>query len=118
MNNSESSFFHLLRKELPSQFYIFPKMRIADIIETRNGKGYYKQRNKILPKHINFTVCNEKLEPVLAIEIDGHSHLRPDRVERDRQVEEIFLGVGLPLERVRVGEDFEVRCRELASRMS
>jgi hypothetical protein len=27
-------------------------MRTADIIETKNGEGYYKQRNKILLKYV------------------------------------------------------------------
>lgn len=113
MNDSESSFFHLLQKHIPTGHYIFPKMRIADIIETRSGKGYYKQRNKILPKHVDFVVCNEKLEPVVAIEIDGKSHNQSDRMERDRQVDEIFKSVSLPLEHVKVGVDFESRCKEI-----
>lgn len=61
MNNSESSFYYLLLKHLPEGFQVFPKMRIADIIKTKNGKGYYKQRNKILPKHVDFVVCDKNL---------------------------------------------------------
>src|SRR3989339_112268 len=50
MNKSESAFFFELQKQLPNGYHIFPKMRIADIIETESGKGYYKLRDKILPK--------------------------------------------------------------------
>ncbi len=114
MNNSESSFFHLLQKHLPDEFHVFPKMRIADIIKTRNGKGYYKQRNKILPKHVDFVVCNENLKPVCAIEVDGKSHDNPVRQDRDDLVEYIFAAVQLQLKRVKVGSDFEAIAKELA----
>lgn len=107
MNNSESSFFHLMRKHLPDGYHIFPKMRIADIIETKDGKGYYKQRNKILPKHVDFIVCNSSLRPVCAIEIDGKSHDTPEMRDRDVLIEYIFKSVDIPLERVRVGTKFE-----------
>lgn len=113
MNNSESSFFYLLQKNLPEGFHVFPKMRIADIIKTKNGKGYYRQRNKILPKHVDFVVCNNNLKPVYAIEVDGKSHDTPERQDRDDLVEYIFEGVQLPLKRVRVGSDFENEVREL-----
>lgn len=113
MNNSESSFFHVALKTLPEGYFIFPKMRIADIIETKNGAGYYKQRNKILPKHVDFVVCDKNLRTVCAIEIDGTSHDTPERRERDELVEYIFEYVGIPLERVRVGEDFHRVCNEM-----
>ncbi len=113
MNSSEASFFFLMQKYLPENYFIFPKMRIADIIETMDGKGYYKQRNKILPKHVDFVICDKNLKTVCAIEIDGKSHDTQKMQERDEQVEYIFESVGIPLERVRVGDDFEAIVREI-----
>lgn len=40
------------------------------------------------------------LFPVLAIEYDDRSHERPDRKERDIEVENILASVGLPLLRI------------------
>lgn len=114
MNQSESSFFYLAQKSLPEGYFIFPKMRIADVIETLDGKGYYKQRNKILPKHIDFVVCDQVLRPVCAVEIDGPSHDKPKQQERDELVDYIFETVGIPLKRVRVGDNFEVVCEKMA----
>lgn len=113
MNNSESSFFHVALTTLPEGYFIFPKMRIADIIETKDGAGYYKQRNKILPKHVDFVIVDANLRIVCAIEIDGKSHDTPERQERDEMVDYIFEYVGIPLERVRVGEDFHRVCNEM-----
>jgi hypothetical protein len=106
MSRSESAFFYELKKQLPSDYYIFPKMRIADMIDTVDGKGFYFRRNKILPKHVDFLVCNEYFKPVVAIEVNGNSHNRADRVERDVLVNEIFKNAKLPLETVNVGTDF------------
>jgi hypothetical protein len=88
-------------------------MRIADIIETKSGRGYYKQRNKILPKHIDFLICDPDLKPVCAIEIDGSSHDAPERRERDELVNYIFKSVGIYLKRVQVGEDFNAVCEHM-----
>jgi len=115
MNNNESSFYHLLQKELGIDYHVFPKMRIADIVETMDGRGYYKQRNQILPKHVDFVVCNQRLEPVLAIEVDGKSHTASSVVERDIMVNAIFEHVGIPLKRVPVGSDFQSQITEMAS---
>lgn len=106
MNSSEISFFHLLRKELPPEFHIFPKMRIADILETIDGKGYYTRRNKILPKHIDFVVCDNNFRPLLGIEIDGSSHRSADQQEKDRLKDSIFEKSKFPLRRVMVGSSF------------
>lgn len=113
MTNSEATFFRIAEEKLPGGYYIFPKMRIADVIQTKNGRGYYKQRNKILPKHVDFLICNKGMMPICAIELDGQSHNTPKQRERDEMVEYIFESVGIPLERVRVGESFEKICEEM-----
>ena len=111
MNSSEATFFHMFVKELPQDFYIFPKTRVADVVETLNGNGYYHRRNKVLPRHVDFLICNPQLEPVMAIEIDGASHNSPDRIERDHEMDEIFSSVGIPLKHVKVGTSFDIACK-------
>jgi len=106
MNRSESAFFFELQRQIPSNYFIFPKMRIADIIDATDGYGLQYRKNKILPKHIDFLICNSYFNPVVAIELNGSSHNRPDRIERDNLVSEIFKVANLPLEIVNVGADF------------
>ena len=106
MNKSESAFFFELQKQLPSGYHIFPKMRIADIIETENGKGYYKMRDKILPKHVDFLICDSYFKPIVAIELNGGYHNNPNQQEKDSIKKEIFKSAGLSLETVNVGIDF------------
>jgi hypothetical protein len=106
MDKREMAFFHELERQLPSEYYIFPKMRIIDMIDATEGQGLRYRKNKIMPKHIDFLICNSYFNPVVAIELNGSSHNRPDRIERDNLVSEIFKVANLPLEIVNVGADF------------
>jgi hypothetical protein len=117
-NKSEYVFFHALVKELPANFFVFPKTRIADIIETEYGKGYIHRRNKILPKHVDYVVCNDTFEPLLAIELDGKSHQAPERKKRDELVDQIFSQANLQLIRVPVGISFEAKAKEISNMIS
>lgn len=106
MNDSEEAFFLEFKKRLPDRFYIFPKMRIADILETTNGEGFFKKRNKILPKHIDFLITNHSFAPVLAIELNGASHKGEERKNSDSEKRGFFKSVNLPLEFIQVGSEF------------
>lgn len=106
MNSSESAFFFELQKQIPQGYYIFPKMRIADILETKNGKDYYHMRNKILPKHIDFLVCDSNFKPIIAIEVNGGYHNSQNQQKKDLEKIDIFKDAGLILETIKVGENF------------
>lgn len=106
MNSSESAFFFELQKQLPPGYYIFPKMRIADILETISGKGYYHMRNNILPKHVDFLICDSYFKPVVAIEVNGGYHNTSTQKQKDYIKNEVFRSAGLIFETVDVGTDF------------
>ncbi|MCB9811158.1 MAG: DUF2726 domain-containing protein [Candidatus Nomurabacteria bacterium] len=108
MNDSEMALFQSLLSGLPDNLFIFPKMRIADIVDVVNGNGYYQRRNQILPKHVDFLICNDKMTPLIAIELDGSSHNKPSRMERDQLVDDVFEDAELPLYRVQVGDNFKI----------
>ncbi len=106
MNGSESAFFFELQKQLPVGYYIFPKMRIADVLDIPDGHDYYKMRNKALPKHIDFLICDKHFKPLVAIEVNGSSHHRWKQQEADQIKQEMFRDSGLSLETVDVGSNF------------
>jgi hypothetical protein len=118
MNKSEMAFFFELQKQLPQEYHIFPNMRIADFIDAVDGKGFYNRRNKILPKHIDFLVCDQYFKPLVAIEVNGSSHRRFDRIERDELVRQIFADAKLPLEFVDVGTNFAQSVTRVRSYLS
>lgn len=106
MNSSESALFFELQKQLPSNYHIFPNMRLADIVDAINGHSFYKRRNKILPKHIDFVICDSFFKPIVAIELNGNSHSRLDRIEKDEEKRKILEEAQLPLVIVRAGDNF------------
>jgi very-short-patch-repair endonuclease len=52
-------------------------------------------------KSVDFVLCDKAyISPKLAIELDDKSHERPDRQERDKEVERILSDAGVPLLRL------------------
>jgi len=115
-NGSETAFFLELKKQLPEGFHIFPKIRIIDFIDPNSRE--YKWRNKIWAKHVDFLICDSIFKPILAIELNGRSHQRHDRVKRDRFVKEIFQVTGLPFEVLEVGNNFNLTISKSLSLIS
>lgn len=113
LNTSEKAFFHELRKQLPAEYLICPQVRIADILRPLDGSGYYFRRNKILPKSVDFLICDSDFRPKVAIEVNGSSHRRTDREERDELVRRIFTEAGIPLEFVSVGTSFSTAVQKV-----
>lgn len=106
MNNSESTLFYELQKQLPQNYYVFPNMRIADIVHVVKGPDFKKRRNKVLPRHADFVICDQDFKPLFVIELNGGYHNHPIQQEKDREKEAIFREALLPLVIIRVGENF------------
>lgn len=115
MNKSEMAFFFELQKQLPTGYYVFPKMRIADLIDPIEGWKRKARVYKILPKHVDFTICDAYFKPIVAIEVNGESHHRYDRKKRDELVKKIFADAELPLQFVNVGTSFEQSITQIIS---
>jgi very-short-patch-repair endonuclease len=64
----------------------------------QNWRGAFRH---ISEKSVDFVLCDkEYLSPKLAIELDDKTHERPERQERDREVERILQDAGVPLLRI------------------
>ncbi len=107
MNKSEQAFFYELKKQLPNGYHVFPNMRLADILNAVDGPGFYARNNKLMPRHIDFLICDRYFKPVVAIEVNGSSHHRADRIKIDEEKREIFKDAQLPIEFIDVGTSFE-----------
>ena len=101
LTKNELSFFYKL-KTITDKYdlYIFPKVRLADIINTYN----YSDFNKIKSKHIDFTICNKYCSPILFIELDDNSHYRIKRMENDAKKDYIMSNAKANLIRIKVEE--------------
>jgi hypothetical protein len=98
---AELAFFAVLEPILPRSYRISSKVRLADLFKVSQGLGQQAAFNKIVGKHIDFVITDSATSRILCgIELDDSSHDRPDRIERDCFVNEIFARNELPLLRV------------------
>lgn len=106
-NASEKAFYLELKKQMEDKYEIFTKVRIIDFIEVPKGsRNYSKWRNKIWAKHVDFLLCDKELRPVIAIELDGKSHLKKSRLKRDGFVKSVYEKVGVNFKVMNVGDSF------------
>lgn len=107
MTPAEQAFYAVLSPVVQSSCMISSKVRLADIFEVRHERGHNAAFNKISRKHIDFVLTDPATSRILcAIELDDSSHNRPDRIERDRFVNELFAANQLPLLRVPVAWNY------------
>ncbi len=111
VTKAELRFYRALQKAALEEYDVFAMVRIADILQVREGVSQRRVwLNKILAKHIDFVLCDPAtLQPRLAIELDDASHNRPDRVERDLFVNHAFESAGLPLLRIPLAPSYDPR---------
>lgn len=108
LDKYERAFYESLKKQLPVNLTIFTKVRIEDFIGVRkNIKEHLKFRGYVKSRHLDFIVCDERMKPVLAIELDGSSHKSKKTIETDERKNQICEAVGLKLERIKVGSDYD-----------
>lgn len=114
MNESEQALYINLQKILGDRYIILSKIRIEDFVETIKGDGRYGARGRIKSRHVDFLVCNRATtEPILAIELDGKSHLDARRQDRDQFVDRLYESIGLPIKHIPVGSDFLERAKSI-----
>jgi len=90
---------NLLNAVKKTGLVVFPKVRLADIIEPkRHGSTWQANFNKICSKHVDFLLCDtDEYRPQLIIELDDWSHKRTDRQERDEFVDRAMKQAKIPI---------------------
>lgn len=102
ITKKENEFFNILTEILNNEYYIFPQVHLDAILDYKvvgqNWKAAFRHINE---KSVDFVICDKAyLKPLLAIELDDKSHEREDRIERDINVERIFMEVDMPILRI------------------
>lgn len=90
--NEKAQFRKLISWAHENHYYVFAKVRLADLIKPRNNNQ--KLFWKIQAKHIDFLICDGNLKPKLIIELQDGSHRDAKRKERDDFVKEILNSCG------------------------
>ena len=107
---AELKFYKILRQIIHSEFTIFAKVRLADVVYipkhySNNKYNFYR----IQAKHIDYLICrSNRVEPLVAIELDDSSHNTPDRQKRDKFLEDMLEDAKLPLIRIKVSSSYDI----------
>ena len=101
---AERSFFGVLQQAVASDFQIFAKVRLADIIHpvrSPSRSGWQSAFNRITGKHVDFVLCaSEQLRVVGVVDLDDRTHERFERGVRDGLVDSALSGAGIPVLRI------------------
>jgi len=110
MNSSERIFFETLKRAIGDKFDIYPQVNLDKIFKTKYKSNKFEfngARWAIDRRSVDYLlVAKETQSPKVAIELDGSSHERSDRIERDEKVGSIFDYNGVPLVRFNVCDSF------------
>lgn len=110
-SKAEKSFFLVLVQAVPPEYAVFPKIRVADVLDVRRGTAKRQSHfNRISAKHFDFLVCDrDAIAPRLAIELDDSSHDASERQARDAFIDRACDAAGLPLLHVPARASYDVR---------
>lgn len=101
---AERSFFGVLQQAVASDYQIFAKVRLADIVRpvrSPSRSGWQYAFNRITGKHVDFVLCDpSSLDVVAVIELDDRTHQSFERGLRDSLVDSALADALIPVLRV------------------
>lgn len=108
LTRAEHEFYNALVDAVGGEYRIFAQVHLPILVDHAiRGQNWRAALAHINRKSVDFVLCDKTyLSPKLAIELDDKSHERPDRQERDREVERILREAGVPLLRLENRDSF------------
>ncbi|HFL5522622.1 TPA: DUF2726 domain-containing protein [Salmonella bongori] len=105
LTKREREFFNRLRDNLKDDYYIFPQVRVVDIITPnkqfpKNSREFIALFRQVSQWHCDFLIVNMDFNVELAIELDDFTHNQPKRKRRDEIFNKAFSHAGVTLIRV------------------
>ncbi len=110
MNRNEYKFYKKLESAVGLEYKILPQVHFDELVTPTkdSGKRIFSFRH-INQKSIDFVVCDKTtLIPLVAIELDGKSHLQQKTKDNDFEKERILKEVNLPLLRFDNDDDIDI----------
>lgn len=102
LTKAEHEFYKALIQAVGPDYIIFAQVHLPTLLDEKVVKQNWKAAFRhVSQKSVDFVLCDKDyISPKLAIELDDKSHDRPDRKDRDVEVERILKGAGMPLLRI------------------
>ena len=113
---TEKIFWDILNKNNYDNFILLSKVRMEDIVKVGKNISWENKaikRNYIKSKHFDFVILDKNGKILTIIELDGKSHNLETQKKYDQIKDEILKNVNLKLFRVKIGENFEEKVKEI-----
>jgi hypothetical protein len=98
MSKPESLLYYLLKTAMPAH-EVFPRMRLADVLEVNRGPQSFDSHRafqKIADYFVDFVVCHKNMEIVAVIELDGKTPKGDTRTQKlDQFKQECIEAAGI-----------------------
>ncbi|MDE7325848.1 MAG: DUF2726 domain-containing protein [Lachnospiraceae bacterium] len=118
LTKTEYIFYGVLKKKCDSaNLLICPKVRLEDFIRV-TAKERMKYRGYIKSRHVDFLICDSSLHILAAIELDDPSHNSEQAKRTDYFKNRLYAAIGLPLFRIRTGQNYGVKIDKLISQIT
>lgn len=121
LTRAEHECFDALMAVVGNDYLIFAQVHLPTLIDNKVvGQNWRAAFRHINGKSVDFVLCDKAyISPKLAIELDDKTHERPERQERDKEVESILHEAGVPLLRIEnngsfVATDLSTKIKALA----
>lgn len=99
LTQNELKFYKLLKYITDkNNLIIFTQVSLYEILKAKN----YSDFNRIKSKSIDFVITDINSKIKICIELDDPTHIREDRQQRDKFINELFKQLGIKLLRVPV----------------
>ncbi len=118
LTRPEHECYDMLVAAVGETYYVFAQVHLSAILDNKvKGQSWRAAFAHINGKSVDFLLCDKAyISPKLAIELDDRTHERPDRKERDREVERILGNADIPLLRLKNTE--ALNAAELAQQIA
>ena len=102
MTSRENECFKILNEIFSSKWFVVPQVHLSALLDYRvKGQNWNAAFRHINGKSVDFVLIGkESYKVVCAIELDDSTHSKPDRKERDIEIERMFKGARIPLARI------------------
>jgi len=105
----EEAFLPALEQAIENKYRVALKVRVGDLVKIREKRIALRHASKINEMHVDFVLCNLfPVKPILVIELDDASHMRQDRRNRDRFLNDCLESAKLPILHVRCQRAYDV----------
>lgn len=106
---AELKFYRVLKAVCKERYDISCKVRLGDIITCTDYYWHKGYGPKISAKHIDFVLHNPQTSDILlCIELDDKSHQRPERIKRDKFLNQALETANVPLLRIPVTRGYDL----------